>query len=66
MVFVLVRALLAIPAVARMGLLGLQMTVWSVIAVAGVLPSFLIEWQHLAASRRVAQARAAATLARSA
>ena len=59
MVFVFVRAIIVIPAVARMGLLGLQMTVWSVIAVAGVLPSFLIEWQHLAASRRTAKARAA-------
>ena len=66
MVFVFARAILAIPAVARMGLLGLEETVWGVIAVAGILPSFLIEWQHLAASRRAAQAQAAATLARSA
>ena len=52
LVFVFVRAVVAIPAVARTGLLGIEETVWSVIAVAGVLPSFLIEWQHLAASRR--------------
>ena len=59
MVFVFVRAIVAIPAIERMGALGLATVVWSVIAVAGVLPSFLIEWQHLAANRRVAAARAA-------
>lgn len=64
MVFVFVRAIIAIPAVARMGLLGVQEAVWSVIAVAGILPSFLIEWQHLVAHRRAAHARA--TLARTA
>jgi len=52
MVFVIVRAIIAIPAVARAGLTGLAATVWSVIAVASFLPSFLIEWQHLAADRR--------------
>ena len=60
MVFVFVRAIVAIPAVARMGMLGLATVVWSVIAVAGVLPSFLIEWQHLVADRRVAAKRAVA------
>ncbi len=59
MVFVFVRAIVAIPAIERMGALGLATVVWSVIAVAGVLPSFLIEWQHLAANQRVAAVRAA-------
>jgi uncharacterized membrane protein len=59
MVFVVVRAILAIPAVQRAGLTGLAEVVWSVIAVACFLPSFLIEWQHLAASRQAAKARAA-------
>jgi uncharacterized membrane protein len=59
MVFVFVRAITAIPAVERMGLLGVTTVVWSVIAVAGALPSFLIEWQHLAANRSVAAAAAA-------
>jgi uncharacterized membrane protein len=66
MVFVFVRAIVAIPAVGRLGTLGLAEVVWSVIAVAGVLPSFLIEWQHLAANRRTMLARAAATPVRSA
>jgi uncharacterized membrane protein len=53
MVFVVVRAIDAIPAVARMGLPGLVAVVWSVIATACFLPSFVIAWQALAATRRV-------------
>jgi len=60
MVFVVVRVILAIPAVARTGALGLETVVWSTIAVACFLPSFLIEWQKLAANRRAIRARAAA------
>lgn len=60
MVFVVVRVILAIPAVARTGALGLETAVWSTIAVACFLPSFLIEWQKLAANRRAIRARAAA------
>jgi uncharacterized membrane protein len=45
MVFVVVRVIIAIPAVARMGLDGLVATVWSVIAIACFLPSFLIAWR---------------------
>jgi uncharacterized membrane protein len=54
-VFVVVRVIIAIPAVARAGILGLEEVVWSVIAVACFLPSFLIAWQHLAASKRPAR-----------
>lgn len=57
-VFVVVRAIIAIPAVAQAGALGLAETVWSAIAVACFLPSFLISWKHLAASNRPAKARA--------
>ena len=60
MVFVVVRAILAIPAVARMGVLGLSATVWSSIAVACFLPSFLIEWRKLATSSRASRASVAA------
>jgi uncharacterized membrane protein len=52
MVFVVVRVILAIPAVARTGLLGVATVVWSVIAVACFLPSFIIAWQGLRASKR--------------
>jgi len=63
-VFLVVRAIIAIPAVARSGELGLATVVWSVIAVNGVLPSFVIEWRHLAANRRTERVRIAATAAR--
>lgn len=59
MVFVVVRVIIAIPAVARMGVFGLAETVWSVIAVACFLPSFLIAWQGVAAAKPGAKARAA-------
>lgn len=58
-VFVFVRVIIAIPAVARSGELGLAEVVWSVIATACFLPSFLIAWQHLAASKKPAKVRAA-------
>lgn len=60
MVFVMVRVINVIPAVARTGPLGLATVVWSVIATACFLPSFLIAWQHLKAERRVQKVRAAA------
>lgn len=56
-VFVVVRVIIAIPAIERMGLLGIATVVWSVIAVASFLPSFVIAWQGLAASRRVQKVR---------
>jgi len=55
MVFVVVRAIMAIPAIARMGVLGVETVVWSVIATACFLPSFVIAWQALAASNRKAR-----------
>jgi len=59
MVFVVVRVIVAIPAVARMGQLGIAETVWSVIAVACFLPSFLIAWPGVAAAKPAAKAQAA-------
>jgi len=47
-VFVVVRVLVAIPAIARMGEMGLIVAVWSVIATACFLPSFVIAWHSLA------------------
>lgn len=58
-VFVFVRVVIAIPAVAAAGAIGLAEVVWSMIAIACFLPSFLIEWQHLAASRSPKSARTA-------
>jgi uncharacterized membrane protein len=60
MVFIVVRAINSIPAIARMGEPGIASVVWSVIATACFLPSFVIAWQALASSRRTAKARTAA------
>jgi uncharacterized membrane protein len=60
MVFVVVRAIVAVPAIARMGELGVATVVWSVIATACFLPSFVIAWQALAATRRAVKVRTAA------
>lgn len=51
MVFVVVRAVLAIPAIDRMGELGLEIVVWSTIATACFLPSFIIAWKGVWASK---------------
>jgi uncharacterized membrane protein YozB (DUF420 family) len=45
MVFIFVRATLAIPAVARLGEVGVVSVVWSYIALAGFVPSVVIAWQ---------------------
>jgi uncharacterized membrane protein len=60
MVFVVVGVITAIPAIDRMGLVGVEAVVWSVIATACFLPSFVIAWQTLVASRRTVKVRAAA------
>jgi hypothetical protein len=51
MVFVITRALNAVPAIERMGLIGIETVVWTVIASACLLPSLLIAWQSLATRR---------------
>jgi uncharacterized membrane protein len=60
MVFIVVRAINSIPAIARMGEPAIASVVWSVIATACFLPSFVIAWQALAASRRAARVPTAA------
>jgi len=52
LVFVVVRAVLAIPAIGSMGVFGLIVTVWSCIAAACFVPSFLIAWRGVLESRR--------------
>ena len=61
MVFVVVRTIMAIPSVARMGELGLENTVWSVIATACFLPSFVIAWQAIKRPKAVAKSQAASS-----
>jgi len=50
-VFIVVRAILAIPAIERMGEVGFVSVVWSVIAAACFLPSFLIAWNDVLAAK---------------
>lgn len=59
MVFVVVRVITAIPAIDPMGMVGVETVVWSVIATACFLPSFVIAWQTLVASQRTVKVRAA-------
>jgi uncharacterized membrane protein YozB (DUF420 family) len=55
-VFVVVRVVIAIPAIDRLGELGLVSVVWTTIAVAGFLPSFLIAWKNAFSRRPAAMA----------
>ena len=50
-VFIVVRGILAIPAIERMGEVGFVSVVWSVIAAACFLPSFLIAWNDVLAAK---------------
>lgn len=59
-VFIVVRTITAIPAIVRMGEFGAITVIWSVIATASFLPSFVISWQALAASRRTVPRQAPA------
>jgi uncharacterized membrane protein len=60
MVFVIARALLAIPALRELGEPGFVSVVWSCIAVAWFVPSLLISWRALFGRRAVSAGRAAA------
>jgi hypothetical protein len=50
-VFLVVRVILGIPAIERMGEVAFVSVVWSVIAIACFLPSFLIAWQGVRAAK---------------
>ena len=45
MVFIFVRAIIAIPAIARLGELGVVSAVWTCIAAACFIPTFVINWR---------------------
>lgn len=47
MVFIFTRALLAIPVIERMGELGLVTVVWTCVAAACFIPSFVINWRKV-------------------
>lgn len=59
-VFVVVRAIVAIPPIAALGVLGLIEVVWTSIFAAAFLPSFFLAWRGLLAERRKAKAKTVA------
>ena len=49
MVFTVARILIPIPPIMRSGTVGIEIVVWSSIAVAAFLPSFILEWPAITA-----------------
>jgi hypothetical protein len=49
MVFTVSRMIIPIPAVLRMGVVGIETVVWTVIALAAILPNIFLEWPAIAA-----------------
>jgi uncharacterized membrane protein len=60
MVFIVVRAVTVVPAIAREGVMGLVAVVWLVLALAACVPSFVLAWQGLGAGRQTTKLRRAA------
>ncbi len=56
MVFVVARLLLAVPAVAGLGEVGLVSVVWSCNAAACLVPTFVINWRALFPRRKASAA----------
>jgi uncharacterized membrane protein len=49
MVFTVSRLIIPIPAVFRLGVVGIETVVWTVIALAAILPNVLLEWNAITA-----------------
>ena len=49
MVFTVTRMIIPIPAVLRLGVVGVETGVWTVIAMAAILPNVLLEWDAITA-----------------
>jgi uncharacterized membrane protein len=56
MVFVVVRAILAIPAIERLGLIGVISVVWTCIAAACFVPTLVINWRTMFPAKAAARA----------
>ena len=61
MVFVIARAVLAVPAVGAMGEVAFVSVVWSLIALACFVPSLIIDWRAIFGRRAVSADRATAS-----
>jgi len=53
MVFTVTRMIIPIPAVHRLGVAGIETVVWTVIALAAILPNILLDWRAITARPRV-------------
>jgi hypothetical protein len=51
MVFTVARILIPIPPIMKMGLPGIEVVVWSTIAMAAFLPTVFVEWPAITAAR---------------
>jgi uncharacterized membrane protein len=49
MVFTVTRMIIPIPAVQRLGVAGIETVVWTVIALAAILPNILLDWSAIKA-----------------
>jgi uncharacterized membrane protein len=49
MVFTVSRMVIAVPAVLRLGVAGIETAVWAVIALAAILPNVFLDWQAITA-----------------
>lgn len=49
MVFTVTRMIIPIPAVHRLGVAGIETVVWTVIALAAILPNILLDWRAISA-----------------
>jgi uncharacterized membrane protein YozB (DUF420 family) len=51
MVFTVTRMIIPLPPVQRLGAAGLEAVVWTVIALAAILPNIFLDWRAIAAHR---------------
>ena len=58
MVFTVARIIIPIPAILRLGMPGIEGVVWAAIAVAGFLPSVVLDWNAIMARPAVRRAAA--------
>jgi uncharacterized membrane protein len=53
MVFTVARIIIPIPPIFKLGEPGIEAVVWTTIALAGIVPTMLLEWPQITAKRRV-------------
>jgi len=58
MIFTVARLIVPIPAILRSGFVGIEIVVWTTIAMAAFLPSVLLDWRSVVPRRAPAKALA--------